>query len=223
MMSLVKEHTELTSRLGKTIECLGSVKRKMELLNVSVLQNKEYLNPFDIGVYRGIVAEINKDLCELDIVSNNIRILIEGCEEILDLAEIKYKDDCCCIVGENRDRYNDMEQLTDRMMFQLESLITTRGVKKFNVEALGTVGHVALESLKQLKRKYDLQVVIYAPSRKKQKSWIFDYLKDFEVEDNKDFREIIEKSKFYVVWNKDSNQLQCVETRKDCNNGGYLI
>lgn len=222
-MNLVGKHTELTSKLGKTVECLDSVRRKMELLNVSVLQNREYLNPFDIEVYRGIVGEINKDLNDLDIVSNSIRILIEGCEEILDIAERKHKDDCCCIIGESKEKCKDMQQLIDRMTFQLEGLITTRGVTKFNVEALGTVGHASLEALKQLKRKYKLDVVIYAPNRKKQKPWIFDYLKDFEVQDNKDFKDILEVAKFCIVWNKNNNEIQCIETKKDCNCGGYLI
>lgn len=222
-MNLEVRHSELTSRLGDTIECLNSVKRKMELLNVSVLQNREYLNPFDIEVYRRIVGEINKDLKDLDIVSNSIRILIEGCEEILDLAERKYKDDCCCIIGETNDRNRNMQQLIDRMVFQLEGLITTRGVTRFNVEALGTIGHATLEALKQLKRRYKLDVVIYAPNKKKQKSWIFDYLKDFEVEDNSDFQDIAKSSKFCIVWNKDSNEIQCIETKKDSNYGGYLI
>ncbi|GAA0101548.1 hypothetical protein UT300012_22630 [Paraclostridium bifermentans] len=235
-MNLVKTNSELTSKLGKTTECLNSVTRKMELLNVSVLQNREYLNPFDIVVYRGIVEEIMDELASLDIVSNSVRILIEGCEHILDLAEVKYKDDSCCILGENYEENLNLEDLTGRMVFQLESLITTRGVRKFNVEALGPIGHASLEALKILKNKYNLSVTIYAPNRKYQKSWIFDYIKDFEVNSCKKIsgtssgtviedrlQPVIQSSKFCIVWKKDSNEIQCIETKKDITASSYII
>ena len=206
---------QLTAGLENTVERLNSLKRKLNLLQVSVINNINYLNPFDIKVYRKMVQEVEEELESLHIINSNITYLVAGCGELLDEIERQHNlTGNCYIVGENPNLSIDFDEMLNRIRFQLEGLITTRGVKSFYVDATGELGKASLETLVSLKDKYEIAVQICTPNRNDIKPWVFDYISIFDVNTKEKSKSVLEDAKFKIEWDSNINNLVCVELNK---------
>lgn len=214
-MVVMENVIQLTEELENTVDRLNSLKRKLELLQVSVLKNIDYLNPFDIKVYRKMVKEVEEELESLHIINSNITSIVHGCDEVLDQVEQQHNlAGSCYIVGEEIKLKTTFCEICNRLKFQIEALITTRGVKVFYVDANGQVGKAALETLTQLKAKYDIVVKMATPNREAIKSWVFDYIEKFEVDKKQDLKDILKDVKFKLEWNVILNNINCLELNK---------
>lgn len=206
---------QLTAGLENTVERLNSLKRKLNLLQVSVINNINYLNPFDIKVYRKMVKEVEEELEGLDIIDSNITLLVAGCGEILDEVERQHNlTGSCYILGEDLNLDIEFDEILKRIRFQLEGLLTTRGVKAFYVDTTGELGKASLETLVSLKDKYEISVQMCTPSRNNIKSWVFDYISVFDVNTKEKSKSILEDAKFKIEWDSNVNNLVCIELNK---------
>lgn len=139
----------LAEELELTIHKLDSVSRRLVLLRECVVKNKEFLNEYDLIVYRGIIDSLSKELDELRVNNNVITELLESCSGILDDMEEELKSFNSCYITASTNE-NLTEDITERLDFQLRSLIAVRGVKQFYLNSKTSLGKLATEVLNSI-------------------------------------------------------------------------
>lgn len=139
----------LAEELETTIYKLDSVSRRLVLLRECVVNNKEFLNEYDLIVYRGIIDSLSEELDELRVNNNAITELLEGCSGILDDMEEELKSFNSCYITSSENGIVT-EDITERLDFQLRSLIAVRGVKQFYLNTKTSLGKVATEVLNSI-------------------------------------------------------------------------
>lgn len=139
----------LTAELDNTILRLNSISRKLTLLKEGVINNKDYLNPFDIDVYRKIVSELNEDINTLNLIDQSINTLVKGCDEILNEMEkdMQANTSCYLISTDNIDLTHDLKR---RLKFQLKGLIAVRGIKTYYINHSTLFGELVREVLEEI-------------------------------------------------------------------------
>ncbi len=138
-----------TEELNETIETLDSISRRLVLLKECVIENKDYLNPHDLSVYRSMLNKLQEDTDTLKIADERIQCLVNGCNRILDDMEnlIEFGDTCYITCVGNGIPTDDID---DRLRFQLKGLYTTRGVKVYVLDKDSLIGNKAIKVLKDM-------------------------------------------------------------------------
>lgn len=139
----------LAEELETTICRIDSISRRLVLLKECVVKNKEFLNEYDLIVYRGIIDSLSSELCELKVSNSVIENLLESCSNILDNMEEELKSfNSCYITSSENGTITD--DITERLDFQLRSLIAVRGVKQFYLNSKTSLGKAATEVLNSI-------------------------------------------------------------------------
>ncbi len=150
---------DFTGELNKTIGMLESISRRLVLLKECVIENKDYLNPHDLTVYRGILDELQRDTDTLKIVDKSIQCLVKGCSKILDDMESLVEfGDTCHISCKGEGVITD--DIDTRLEFQLKSLYATRGVKVYLLDKESIIGQKAISLLRDMNDD-DIRVINY--------------------------------------------------------------
>lgn len=145
----------LTEELDNTILRLNSISRKLILLKEGVVNNKDYLNPYDIDVYRKIVRELNEDISTLKLIDKSINILVQGCDEILNEMEQDLVSNTSCLLIAT-DNYELSHDLKRRLKFQLRGLIAVRGIKRYYINHSTLFGEMVKEVLDEIGSPVDI-------------------------------------------------------------------
>ena len=139
----------LAERLEDTVDKLESISRRLVLLRECVVNNKDFLNEYDLVVYKGIINNLEEELRELSVGNSVIEELLFDCREILDNVKKELENfNSCYITSCNLEDVPD--DISKRLDFQLRTLIAVRGVKQFYLNTKTLLGRKALEILNDI-------------------------------------------------------------------------